>query len=123
MANFNADQLAAIAEMTKAAIAEALANAPRRSKGPGRTKLSEEQLTVNAAKNSDSAVKLFESLGYKNCVAHETLKSGNRWIAAGRIPVKGKGQKLPSRNGQGYTLWHLDDTKAMESKTHGKTNH
>ena len=106
-----------MAEAIKAAVAAALAadRKGRKTKGKGRVKLSDEQLTANAAKNSNEAVQLFEKLGYKNCVAHETIKSGNRWIASGRIPVKGKGQKLPSRGKQGYSLWHLDDTTVMET--------
>lgn len=104
------------AQAIAAAVAAVLANqvAPktktRKAKGAKREKLTDEQKAVNAKLNADVAVKLFEDAGYKNCVAHETIKTYDKWVEAGRRVMKG--QKA-IRTPKGVALFHLDQTEAI----------
>lgn len=105
----NAEMQTAIA----AAIAAAIGNKPKKAKkakGQPRQKLTDEQKAANAKVNATVAEKLFQDAGYENCVAHETIRTYDKWIEAGRR-VK-KGQKA-LRTPKGMALFHLDQTDAI----------
>ena len=100
----NAEMLAAI----NAAVA-ALKPA-KKAKGkakPARQKLTDEQKAVNAKANAAVAEKLFQDAGYENCVAHETIRTYDKWIEAGRRVNKGE---KALRTPKGMALFHLKQT-------------
>lgn len=108
----NAEVQTAIA----AAVAAALANAkPKKAKGKnapkGREKLTDEQKAVNATLNAKVAEKLFSDAGFKNCVAHETIRTYDKWIEVG-YRVK-KGQKA-LRTPKGMALFHIDQCDKIQ---------
>lgn len=94
-----------------AAVALALANQKqpkvKKAKGKKREKLTDEQKAVNAKVNAEVAVKLFEDAGFKNCVAHETIKTYDKWVEGGRRVRKGE---KALRTPKGMALFHLDQT-------------
>lgn len=107
----SAEQLATLAKMIGGN------GAKRKAKGKkadGRVKLTDEQKVVNAAANADAAVKLFTDAGFKNCVAHETIKTYDKWTEVGRKVMKGQ---KSLRTPKGVALFHLDQTEAIAAKT------
>ena len=102
----NAEMLAAInaavAALKPAKKTKAAKGAPK-----GRQKLTDEQKAVNAKVNATVAEKLFQDAGYENCVAHDTIRTYDKWIEVGRR-VK-KGQKA-IRTPKGMALFHLEQT-------------
>jgi len=101
-----------------AAVALALAaqkparKAKGKSKGAakGREKLTDEQKAANAKVNADVAVKLFQDAGYENCVAHETIRTYDKWIEAGRRVRKGE---KSLRTPKGMALFHMSQTDSI----------
>jgi hypothetical protein len=92
---------------------------PRKSKSRGRAKKSrqpqsDEQRTVNAAKNAVDAVSTFEALGYTNCVANETILTYGKWEGKGRRVKKGE-KSTRINGGKGYPLFHIDQTEVIPS--------
>lgn len=107
------------AEMIQAiAAAVAAANPPKKARGksakgakPGRQKLTDEQKAVNATQNAAVAEKLFSDAGFKNCVAHETIRTYDKWVEAGRRVMKGQ---KSLRTPKGMALFHVSQTSAIE---------
>ena len=96
----------------KALDAKGMLAKPGKAKAkPGKPKLSDEQKAANAKANEAAAEKLFESKGYKNCKARETIKTYDGWLQAGRR-VKAKEKGLKIKKG-GYALFHLDQTSPV----------
>ncbi len=99
-----------------AAVAAALADkAKKRTKGakkaaPGRQKLTDEQKAANATLNAQVAEKLFSDAGYENCKAHETIRTYDKWIEAGRRVNKGE---KSLRTPKGMALFHLAQTSPI----------
>ena len=111
MTQLDATLIAAIAAAVQAAQpAKQSRGKGKKVKGNPRTKLSDEQKAVNAKANADSAVKMFQDAGYENCVAHETIRTYDKWIDAGRRVTKG--QKA-LRTPKGMALFHLDQTSPI----------
>ena len=106
----SAEQLATLAKMIGG-------GAKRKTKGKqaaGRVKLTDEQKVINAAANADAAVKLFTDAGYANCVAHETIKTYDKWVESGRRVRKGE---KSIRTPKGMALFHIDMTDAIAAQT------
>jgi len=97
-----------------AAVAAALAKKPaRKAKGaakPARQKLTDEQKAVNATLNAQVAEKLFSDAGYENCKAHETIRTYDKWVEAGRRVNKGE---KSLRTPKGMALFHLKQTSPL----------
>ncbi len=106
------DMQTAIAAAVAAALAQQKPQRKVKAKGAakGRTKLTDEQKTINAKANAEVAVKLFQDAGYENCVAHETIRTYDKWVEAGRRVMKG--QKA-IRTPKGVALFHLVQTDAI----------
>lgn len=109
--NFTTEQLAQIATMVNGAKPQ---RKTKKAKNQGRTKLSDEQKAVNAKANAEAAVKLFADAGYENCVAHETIKTYDKWVEAGRKVMKGQ---KSLRTPKGVALFHLSQTEQIAAKT------
>jgi homoserine dehydrogenase len=111
--NFSAEQLA---QLVASAVAASAAQPVGKGRGKGkaksqpRQKLTDEQKAANALVNADVAVKLFQEAGYENCVAHETIRTYDKWIEAGRRVMKG--QKA-LRTPKGMALFHLAQTESL----------
>ena len=110
---------AEIATAVAAAVAAAMAKQPTRkakgakkAKGQPRQKLTDEQKAVNAAVNANVAVKLFQDAGYENCVAHETIKTYDKWVEGGRRVRKGE---KALRTPKGMALFHISQTSELEN--------
>lgn len=88
---------------------------------PGRQALSDGQKAKNAAANASAAEKLFESKGYKNCKAHETIRSFNKWLEVGRRVKKGE-NGLKIKKGS-YALFHISQTSEMPKDTKAPVVH
>lgn len=90
----------------------------RKAKGKdaaaGRAKLTDEQKALNAKANATVAEKMFADAGYENCVAHETIRTYNKWVEAGRRVRKGE---KSLRTPKGMALFHLNQTDAIAAKT------
>jgi len=108
--NLNADMIAAIAAAVAAAQPQRKAKGAKKAKGQPRQKLTDEQKAVNAKANATVAEKLFSDAGFENCVAHETIRTYDKWVEAGRRVVKG--QKA-LRTPKGMALFHLDQTQPI----------
>lgn len=108
----NNEMLAAIAAAVKAA--QPQRKAKKAGAKPGRQKLTDEQKAVNAAVNAQVAEKLFSDAGFKDCKAHVTIMTYDKWIENGRR-VK-KGQKA-LRTPKGMALFHRDQTEEI-AKAH-----
>lgn len=99
-----------------------LAKTGKAAKGkPGRKALSDEQKGKNAVANASAAEKLFESKGYKNCKAHDTIRSFNKWLEVGRRVKKGE-NGLKIKKGS-YALFHVDQTSEMPKDTKAPVVH
>ncbi len=103
----NAEMIAAIAAAVAAAQPVKKARSKSKKAGPARVKLTDEQKAVNAKLNATVAEKLFQDAGYENCVAHETIRTYDKWVEAGRRVTKG--QKA-LRTPKGMALFHMDQT-------------
>ncbi len=101
-----------------AAVAEAIkAMKPtRKAKGakPGRTKLTDEQKAANAKTNAIEAEALFATKGYINNVAHDTIRTYDKWIEAGRRVRKGE-KSLKTK--KGVALFHVSQTSEIGEAT------
>lgn len=102
----------AIATAVAAALAAAMQKNGKTTKkakgtGKGRVKLTDEQKAVNAKANAEAAEKVFAEAGYKNCQAHVTIKTYDKWVESGRRVKKGE---KSLRTGRGVALFHLDQT-------------
>ena len=105
-------QAQVIAAAVAAALGQMGSKAPatrrtKKAKGQPRQKLTDEQRAVNAAVNAEVAVKLFQDAGYENCVAHETIKTYDKWVESGRRVRKGE---KALRTPKGMALFHLSQT-------------
>lgn len=76
-----------------------------------RQKLTDEQKALNAKGNATEAEKLFSDAGYENCVAHETIRTYDKWIDAGRRVNKGE---KSLRTSKGMALFHIEQTSVIE---------
>ena len=106
----NAEVIAAIA----AAVAAAKPQRKVKAKGdtkPGRQKLTDEQKVANAAVNATVAEKLFSDAGFKDCKAHVTIMTYDKWVENGRRVMKG--QKA-LRTPKGMALFHIEQTSVIE---------
>ena len=109
MPELNAEVLAAI----NAAVAAMKPAKKAKGKAPkGRQKLTDEQKAVNAKANAAVAEKLFSDAGYENCVAHETIRTYDKWIEAGRRVNKGE---KSLRTPKGMALFHLKQTSPLQA--------
>jgi malic enzyme len=106
----NAEMIAAIAAAVKAATPAKKAKGKGKKAGPARQKLTDEQKAANAVQNAAVAEKLFQDAGYENCVAHETIRTYDKWLEVGRRV--NKGQKA-LRTPKGMALFHLDMTSPV----------
>lgn len=103
----NTQLATAIAAALAAATQKSQSKTTKKAKGQKRVKLTDEQKAVNAKANAEAAVKMFEEAGFKNCVAHETIKTYDKWVESGRRVKKGE---KALRTPKGVALFHLDQT-------------
>lgn len=82
----------------------------KKAKGTKREKLTDDQKALNAKANAEAAVKLFEDAGFKDCRAHETIKTYDKWVEGGRRVKKGE---KATRTARGVALFHLDQTSEI----------
>lgn len=108
MSELNAEVLAAI-NAAVAALKPAKKVKGKQAKPAGQ-KLTDEQKAVNAKQNATVAEKLFSDAGFKNNVAHETIRTYDKWLEVGRRV--NKGQKA-LRTPKGMALFHLDMTSPV----------
>lgn len=101
--NLSAEQLAQLATLMNGA----KPSRGKKAKGGKRTKLTDEQKVVNAKANADAAVKMFEEAGYKDCRAHETIMTYNKWLESGRKVNAGE---KALRTPRGIALFHISQT-------------
>ena len=111
--NLNAEMIAAIAAAVQDAKPQRKAKGTKKAKGQPRQKLTDEQKVVNAKANAAVAEKLFQDAGYENCVAHETIRTYDKWVEVGRRVMKG--QKA-LRTPKGVALFHLNQTEAIAAQ-------
>lgn len=83
-------------------------------KGEKRVKLTDEQKVINAKANAAEAEKLFTDKGFKNCVAHETIKTYDKWMESGRKVRKGE---KSTKTSKGVALFHLEQTELLPTAT------
>ena len=79
----------------------------RKAKGQKRVKLTDEQKAVNAKANAEVAEKMFAEAGFKDCQAHVTIKTYDKWVESGRRVKKGE---KALRTPKGVALFHLSQT-------------
>ena len=109
----NAEMQTAIAAAVAAALADKAKKRTKGAKGaakPARQKLTDEQKAVNAKANAAEAEKLFSDAGFKNNVAHETIRTYDKWIEVGRRVNKGE---KSLRTPKGMALFHLLQTSPI----------
>lgn len=110
----NAEVIAAVAAAVAAAKPQRKAKGKNEGAKPGRQKLTDEQKVANAAVNATVAEKLFSDAGFKDCKAHVTILTYDKWVENGRRVMKG--QKA-LRTPKGMALFHRDQTDVI-NKAH-----
>lgn len=108
--NFTAEQLATIAAALSAPQG---VRRKKPKKGEKRVKLTDDQKAINAKANAAEAEKLFKDAGFENCVAHETIKTYDKWVESGRRVRKGEKSRKTSK---GVALFHLNQTDAIPAQ-------